>query len=70
MRDAQNCNIVEDLAQAPSTMSTLEVLKNCPTQKNALLSEIGCINTPDSNLVVFNHENYTTNIMDQLVFMI
>ena len=30
---AQNYNIVEDLAQSPSTMSTLEVLQNCPSQK-------------------------------------
>jgi hypothetical protein len=28
---AQNYNIVEDLAQAPSTMSALEVLQSCPT---------------------------------------
>jgi len=26
-------NIVEDLAQSPSAMSTLEVLQNCPSQK-------------------------------------
>ena len=32
-RAAQNYNIVEDLAQSPSAMSTLEVLKNCPSQK-------------------------------------
>jgi hypothetical protein len=29
---AQNYNIVEDLAQAPSAMSALEVLQCCPTQ--------------------------------------
>jgi hypothetical protein len=29
---AQNYNIVEDLAQAPSTMSALEILQSCPTQ--------------------------------------
>jgi hypothetical protein len=35
-RAAQNYNIVEDLAQAPSTMSSLEVLQSCPTQQKAL----------------------------------
>jgi len=30
-RAAQNYNIVEDLTQSPSSMSTLEVLKNCPS---------------------------------------
>jgi hypothetical protein len=29
---AQNYSIVEDLAQAPSTMSALEVLQSCPAQ--------------------------------------
>jgi hypothetical protein len=29
---AQNYSIVEDLVQAPSTMSALEVLQSCPTQ--------------------------------------
>lgn len=36
-RAAQNYNRVEDLAQAPSTMSTLEVLKNWLTQKMTFL---------------------------------
>jgi len=31
-RAEQNYNIVEDLAQSPSAMSTLEVLQNCPSQ--------------------------------------
>lgn len=31
-RAVQNYNIVEDLAQSPSAMSTLEVLQNCPSQ--------------------------------------
>ena len=54
-RAAQNYNIVEDLAQSPSTMSTLKVLQNCPSQKQALLSAIGGIDPTDSNLLVFNH---------------
>ena len=40
-RAAQHYNIVEDLAQSPSAMSTLEVLQNCPSQRQALLSAIG-----------------------------
>lgn len=59
VRDAQNYNIVEDLAQAPSAMSTLEMLQNFTTQEKAFLLEIGCINSSDSNLVVFNPENHT-----------
>lgn len=58
-RAAQNYNIVEDLAQSPSSMSTLEVLQHCPSQKQALLSAIGGIDPTDSNIVVFNHTGYT-----------
>ena len=50
--------IVEDLAQSPSAMSTLEVLQNFPSQKQALLSAIGGIDPTDSNLVAFNHKGY------------
>ena len=32
-RAAQHYSIVEDLAQAPSAMSTLEVLQNCPRKR-------------------------------------
>ncbi len=55
---AKHYNIVEDLAQSPSAMSTLEVLQNCPSQNQALLSAIGGIDPMDSNLVSFNHKGY------------
>jgi len=42
-RAAHHYNIIEDLAQDPSAMSTLKVLQNCPTQKKGLLSVIRCI---------------------------
>jgi len=69
-RAAQNYNIVEDLAQSPSTMSTLEVLQNCPSQKQALLSAIGGIDPTDSNLVAFNHKGYVPQLPTQLTFLI
>ena len=40
---AKNYNIVENLVQAPSAMSALEVLQTCPAQRKALLSAIGGI---------------------------
>ena len=40
---AQHYSIVEDLAQAPSAMSALEVLQSCPPQRKSLLSAIGGI---------------------------
>lgn len=57
-RVAQDYNIVEDLGQSPSAMSALEVLQNCPSQKQALLSAIAVIDPTDSNLVAFNHKRY------------
>ena len=57
-RAAQNYNIVEYLAQSPLAMSALEVLQNCPSQKQALLSAIGGIDPTESNLVIFNHTGY------------
>jgi hypothetical protein len=66
---AQNYSIVEDLAQAPSTMSALEVLQSCPAQRRALLKAIGGIDPTDSNLIVFDLE-YHIPRYPQLAFQI
>jgi len=69
-RAAQHYNIVEDLAQSPSVMSTLEVLQNCPSQKQALLPAIGGIDPKDSNLVSFDHKGYDPQLPAQLAFLV
>jgi hypothetical protein len=69
-RAAQNYSIVEDLAQAPSTMSSLEVLQSCPAQRRALLKAIGGIDPIDTNLIVFNLEDHIPRLPPQLVFQI
>ena len=51
-------------------MSALELLQNCPSQKQALLSAIGGIDPTDSNLVVFNHTGYVPQLPVELVFSI
>ena len=51
-------------------MSTLEVLQNCPSQKQALLSAIGGIDPTDSNLVSFNHKGYDPQLPAQISFLI
>ena len=61
---------MEDLAQSPSAMSTLEVLQNFPSQKQALLSKIGRIDPTNSNLVAFNHKGYQPQLPAQLTFLI
>ena len=69
-RATQNYNIVEYLSQSPSTMSTLEVLQNCPSQKQVFLLAIGGIDPIDSNLVVFNHTGYVLQLPEKLPFSI
>jgi hypothetical protein len=67
---AQNYNIVEDLAQAPSAMSALEVLQTCPTQRKALLKAIGGIDPTDTNLIIFDLEDHIPRLPPQLAFQI
>jgi hypothetical protein len=69
-RAAQNYSIVEDLAQAPSAMSALEVLQSCPAQRRALLKEIGGIDRTDLNLIVFNLDDHIPRLPPQLSFQI
>ena len=51
-------------------MYALEVLQNCPSQKQALLSAIGGIDPIDSNLVVFNHTGYVPQLLVELTFFV
>ena len=55
-RVAQFYNVVEDLAQAPCAMSTLEVLQSCPTQCKKLLTMLGDLDLDNNNLIHFNVE--------------
>jgi hypothetical protein len=66
----QNYSIVEDLAQAPSAMSALEVLQSCPTQRKALLKAIGGIDPTDTNLIIFDLEDHIPRLPPQLAFQI
>jgi hypothetical protein len=69
-RAAQNYNIVEYLAQAPSAMSSLEVLQSCPAQRKALLKDIGGIDPTDMNLIIFDLEDHIPRLSPQLAFQI
>jgi hypothetical protein len=67
---AQNYSIVEDMAQAPYTMSALEVLQSCPIQRKALFKVIGGINPMDTNLIIFDLEDHIPRLPPQLTFQI
>ena len=69
-RAAQFYNVVEDLAQAPCAMSTLEVLQSCPTQHKNLLTTLGSLDPDNTNLIHFNVENYNPRLPHKLAFQI
>ena len=53
-RAAHSYNIVDDMAQSPATISTLELLQSCPSLKRALLSVVGVVYPTDDQLIVFD----------------
>ena len=69
-RATQFYNVVEDLAQAPCAMSTLEVLQSCPTQCKNLLTTFGATYLNDMNLIHFNLENLKPRLPHQLDFQV
>ena len=69
-RAAQFYNVVEDLAQEPCAMSTLEVLQSCPTQHKNLLIALGALDPNNTNLIHFNVENYKSRLPHKLAFQI
>jgi hypothetical protein len=69
-RAAQNYSIIEDLVQAPSAMSSLEVFQIFPTQKKALLNAIGGIDPTYTNLIIFEWEDHIPRLPPQLAFQI
>ena len=60
--------MVEDLAQEPCAMSTLEVLQSCPTQRKNLLTSLGALDPDNTNLIHFNVKNYKPRLLHKLDF--
>jgi len=69
-RATQHYSIVEDLAQAPWVMSSLEVLQTFPTHRKSLLYAIGVIDHANLNLITFNLENHVPHLPHQIAFWI
>jgi hypothetical protein len=49
-------------------MSALEVLQSCPTQRKTLLKAIGGIDPTNTNLIIFDLEDYIPRLPPQLVY--
>jgi hypothetical protein len=56
MWETHNYNIVDDLAQSPTTMSSLEVLQMCPSQWKDLLSSLGVVDPSYDRMITFDTE--------------
>ena len=67
-RAAQFYKVVEDLAQAPCPMSTLEVIQSCPTQRKNMLTALGALDPDNSNLIHFNIKNYKSRLSHKIAF--
>ncbi len=69
-RAARNYNIVEDLAQAPCAMSTLEVLQNCPSLRRTLLSALGAMDPASSNCIMFSMDHFKERMPHNLALQV
>jgi len=69
-RAAQNYSIVEDMAQIPCAMLALEVFQSCPTQRSALLLEIGAIDPKNSLVLTFDMLNVKKRLPHHMAFQI
>ena len=61
---------MDDLAQTPTTMYALEVLKTCPTQRKALLATLGAVDPSESKLITFDTENGEPRMPSTIAFQI
>jgi hypothetical protein len=69
-RAAQNYSIMEDLAQTPCAMSALEVLQSFPSQRKALLSSLGVVETTNSGMIFFYPTDYKPCLPHHVTFQI
>ena len=67
---SQHYSIVEDLAQSPCAMSTLEVLQSYPTQWKALLTAISGVDPSNMSLISFESNNYEPRLPPLVTFML
>jgi hypothetical protein len=69
-RAAHNYSLVDDLAQSPTAMSVLEVIKNFPTQWKSLLSTLGALNHVDTQLITFDLDSGEPHLPTLFTFQI
>ena len=63
-------NIVDDLAQTLTAISSLEVLKTFPTQRKSLLAALDVVDPSNSKLIMFDTNNRELWIPSTIAFQI
>ena len=61
---------MDNLAQMPTTMSALKVLKMCPTQQKSLLDSLGEVDHSESKLITFDTKNGEPRMPSTIAFQI
>jgi hypothetical protein len=69
-RASQNYSVIEDLAQTPCAMSSLEVLQSFPSQRKALLSSLGVVEPANSGSIIFYPSNVKPHFPYHVTFQI
>ena len=69
-RAAHNANVVEKIAQAPCSISSMEVLQYCPTQRKKLLSSIRFVDPSDAMSITLDLDQSTWRIPSKVAFQI
>jgi hypothetical protein len=69
-RATQNYSVVEDLSQTPCAMSALEVLQSCLTQRKALLTSLGSIETCNPGTIMLDMTDLKPRLPYHIAFQI
>jgi len=69
-RETHRYNLIDDLAQSPTSMSIMEVLQTCPSQQKELLSQLGATDPTKNHLITFDLDREDPGIPSLVTFQI
>jgi hypothetical protein len=69
-RATHNYSLVDNLAQSPTTMSVLDILQTCPTQRKSLLFSLGKVDPADTGLITFDLDSGEPHLPTLVAFQI
>jgi hypothetical protein len=69
-RATQNYSVVEDLSQSPCAMYALEVLQSCPSQRKALLTDLGSTEICNPGTIMLDTTNLKPHLPCHIAFQV